>query len=293
MTEEATTTETTETKDKTLVETPVSPVKPDGTFIENWYQHELLPEGVRGEKSLEVIKTFPDLVKRTVNAEKLVGRNKIALPTDKSKPEEWDALYLALGRPKTAEEYQVEVPDDLKDIFTSERLARSFQRAHKIGATQKQVAEYMAGEIEEARQMLAEQEKFEAEEKVRIKKEAEDNLRQEFGMAYDERVHVANRLIAEAFDNEEEKMAFTEKYGNDPVIVRLMSKIGARMTEHKALIAELTTNTPAEAQAKIKQLEATPGYMQVNSDMPKEQRESITAQIRELYKQVYPAKAGR
>lgn len=277
----------TETPAKTLVETPVAIMKPDGTFIDGWQQHDLVPEEFRKEECLKPVKSFPNAIKQIVNQSRMIGKNKIAIPTDKSKPEEWDAYWEAGGRPKTPDDYQVEIPPDLADLYSKERLQATKELAHKLGVNQKQFAEYMAFEMGQAVQLLDEQEKADAQ----ARKDAETKLRTDFGAAYDERMHVAKRLIAEAIPREEERMEFLQKYGNDPLFIRFASTIGARMAESKALIAQITTNTPGEAMAQIKKLEATPGYMALSSTMSQEEREGITKQIRELYKEAYPAPA--
>lgn len=276
-------------KDMTILGTPASVVNPDGTFVDHW--KDILPDDLKAEKSLDEIKNLPDAIKRMVNAHKMVGKNKIPIPNEKSKPEEWDAFYEAGGRPKTQDDYKVKIAEDLKDIFTDERIKGAKAIAHKIGASQKQFAAFMEYDQEQAAKIRKEQ----GEAKAKEKRDAEGKLRQEFGGAYDERMHVANRIVAEALTDEEEKMAFLEKYGNEPDFIRFASIVGSRMTEHKALIATLTTNTPGEAETKIKELRARPGYLSMNSAMPTEERESITAQIRVLTKQAYPepAKAGR
>ncbi len=275
--------------DKTVIESS-SLVKPDGSFVENWYDHEMLPEGYRGSESLKVLKNLPDLVKRTVNAEKMVGKNKVAIPTEKSTPAEWDAYYAAGGRPKTPGGYKIEVPEDMKALYPEERLAEIKKFAHEQGFSAKQVDAYMKYELASMAKILSDQEQ--AEERVNA--ETALALKKEFGAAYDERIHIGNRLIAEAFGNDKEgELVFTQKYGNDPDFIRFAAKVGVKLVEHKALIADLTEHTPSEANAKVAQLQATPGYMNPGSGMAKEERESITAKIREQMKIAYPEPNAR
>jgi len=277
-----------EPKPATVLTSQVSPVKPDGTFIDDW--RDFLPEEIRKDTSLDVIKTLPDMAKRMVSAVKMIGKNKIALPTDKSKPEEWDAFYRAIGRPEKEEAYSnPEIPEELKDIFTTDRLERAKKRAFALAATQKQFDDFIKGEIEEVVQTIKDSEEAEAKAKRETRLNAEKELRQELGAAYDERMHIANRVITEAITKEAERVEFTEKYGDDVSIIRLLSNIGSRMSEHTALIAELTQKTPTEIQTRIAQLNATPGYLQLNSAMTKEDRQRITDELRELNKQLYPA----
>lgn len=283
----ADTTKTTDkqTQDETILSTPVSPVKPDGSFIENW--KDTLPKELRDEKCLDTVTDFNNAIKQLVSHKKMVGKDKVAVPTDKSKPEEWDAFYSAIGRPKTEADYAVpEIPEDIKDIFDEDRLKIAKKAAWDLGATQKQFNEYLKYEIGQVQAFLAEQDKLD----IQARQDAEKELRKEFGAAYDERIHVSNRLIHEAFTNEEERMTFLEEFGNNPHFIRFASRVGSRMTEHTALIAELTKQTPTEIEARIAELRNTPGYMQLSSKMSKEERERITDEIRELTKQLHPVK---
>jgi hypothetical protein len=145
----------------------------------------------------------------------------------------------------------------------------------------------MSNEVKEVGELI------EAEEQATIqaRNDAENALKKEFGGAYDERMHVANRLVAEAFPKEEERMNFLEEFGNNSNFIRFASKVGARMAESSALVADLTQKTPSEAQARIKELKATPGYMALDGTMTQPERDKITAEIRELYKEISEAAA--
>jgi hypothetical protein len=270
----------------TAAPAPAPIINPDGTFTEKW--RDSLPEEIRGEKCLDTVTDFPNAIKQLVHHKKMVGANKVALPTEKSTPAEWDAFYAAVGRPQTEGDYQAEIPEDMKSLYTDERLAAIRKRAFTAGATQKQFATFLQEDLAASSQLL--QDLDQAEQ--RQKDEDVLALKKEFGAAYDERMHVANRLIAETFGNNETgKLAFLAKYGADPDMVRFASAVGAKMVEHKGLIAQLTTNTPGEALAKINELRATKGYLQMSSEMPREERDGITAKIREYTKQAYPEPA--
>lgn len=276
-------------------------VKPDGTFVENWHQNELLPEEFRGHKSLEVIKNLPDLIKRTINAESMIGKNKIVAPTEKSTPAEWAAYYDAGGRPKAPDDYKFDVPADLKTIFTDERMATARKLAHAEGFSQKQFAAYLKNEVDSSLKILQGQD----QEEARQRDEGELALKKEWGAAYDERLHVAKRLVAEAFGNNEGgRLAFLEEFGNHPAFIRFAATMGAKLVEHKALIATYEgVSSPAEAQAKISQLRGTPGYIAYDGSyttadgkravLNAEERQRITDQIREQYKLAYPEPAAR
>jgi len=273
--------ETTEAK-PVLDTTPPPLIDAEGKLREGWI--ETLPEELREEESLKLYSDLPNLAKALVHAKKAVGKNKVAIPTDKSTDAEWDAFYEAVGRPKTADDYQVAVPDDLQEIFTDDRMKRARERAHKLGITQGQFEAYLSEEMQEAVNLLNAEEERNKQERVQVS----EQLRQEFGQAYDERLHVAKRLVAEAIPNQEAQLNFIEKFGDDPDFIRFASVVGARMVESKNLVATLSKDTPKEARKRIEELQNTPGYMNMGSDMPKSQREAITQELRELYQSLQP-----
>ena len=274
--------------DSVLTE-PVSPVKADGTFIEGW--KDKLPEELRGEECLNLVPDFNEMVKQFVNQRKAIGKDKVALPTDKSDENEWNVFYEKLGRPKTETGYTIpEIPEELKDIFSEDRINRAKERAFKLGATQKQFKEYLQGEIEEVTQLLQSEDEAQAKATREARLNAEKELRQELGAAYDERMHVANRLITEAIPTEEQRLNFIEKYGNDVTIIRLLSTIGARMSEHTAIIGELTQKTPTDVQQRISTILNNPDYRNINSKMSPDERQHLTDELNQLFKQQYPVK---
>jgi len=269
-------------------------VNSDGSFVADWHKSDKLPEEVRGSESLSVIKSLSDLAKRTVHAEKMVGKNKIAVPKADATPEDIAAFQEAIGaavpslaKPATADDYKFDVPEGMETLFTDEKMTASKELAHKIGATQGQFEQFMQADTESAvaAQAAADQ------EKSRIYDENVLALKKEWGEAYPERQHIVKRLIAEAFGaNNTGHMDFLEKYAGDPDFVRFAATVGSRMVESKALVAELTESTPHESIQKIKELRATPGYLSMSSDMSDEQRTEITSQIREQHLIAYPAK---
>lgn len=289
--------------DPTVLNTPVSPVKADGTFIENW--RETLPEELRSEKCLDTVTDFPNAIKQLVSHKKMIGANRVVVPTDKSTAEEREAFYGAIGRPKTAADYKVEVPEDLKELYPAERLKAFFEMAHAEGFTQKQAEAMLKHDMGTTLKLLEDQEKAEQTETAEAKRKTEEVLDKEFGAAKAERIHVANRLVSEIFGNDKDgELAFLEKFGNDVDFIRFASKAGAKLIEHKALVAEYQgKNTPAEAQVKIRQLQNTPGYLSYDGSFSRqdgtrgqlsaEERNAITEQIREQYKLAYPEKSGR
>ena len=83
-------------------------------------------------------------------------------------------------------------------------------------------------------------------------------------------------------------MRFLEEFGDNPTFIRFASFVAAKMVESKALVAELSKDTPGEAKAKIKELQAI-AYDRTKSV---EERQEATNKMRELYKTVHPEEAS-
>lgn len=284
-----------ETTSATLMETAGQPlVDKDGKFAANWRDN--LPEELRAEKALDGVTDLANLAKQWVDTKKMVGANKVALPGEKSSEEEWNAFYKAIGRPEKPDDYQVDIPDDFKDLYTDERMKATRDLFFQLGGTQQQFERFMKFDMEMANKLIEQQDALDRQAEAEARRSAEEKLRAEFGGAYDERIHVSNRLVTEAFPNEEQRMDFLQKYGNDPDFIRFASIVGGRLSESKATVAKLTRDTPQELDKRISELQNKPGYLgpyRNNEgqmvEMPDAERRELTQQIRELEKQKYPA----
>ena len=265
--------------------TPPAMVNHDGTFADTWL--DSLPENLRAEECLgkDVVPDFQNMVKQFVNQRKAIGKEKIVVPNEKSTPEEWAEFHAAGGRPDTAGDYKVEIPEEMKDVFTDASMADAKKMAHELGISQGQFEGYMNHQFAQAAATQTEQARIEKENKDG----AEAELRTEFGGAYDTRMAAANRVIAEAIPDAEKQALFLQKFGNEPDFVRFASTVGLRLVEHSALKAALTQDAPGDAVKKISSLEQTKGYMDTSSeDMTREERQSITDEILRLRRIQYP-----
>lgn len=96
---------------------------------------EELDASVKEHPSLKNFKSPGDLAKSWVEAQKLIGRDKIPVPGEKATKEDWDTVFERLGRPKDKNGYtipDVKLPDGLpapKPEFIEELKAK----AHELG----------------------------------------------------------------------------------------------------------------------------------------------------------------
>jgi len=234
-------------------EAPESFVGTDGVFVQDW-QTKLQDESLRGDETLKTLKNVESLAKSYVHVRKQVPLDKIAIPGVNATDEERSVFHEALGRPLTAEEYVMDVPEEHTDYFDEELITEARGIFHGLGFNQKQVDTLW--EFEKKRVAATEKalDDFEEQEKS----EAETALRNKWGTAYDENMHLANRMITENSADGEERHYLIAEYGNSPRLAGFLANIAKKFVEHK-IITDVETPS-ADLQGKIKELMDTSAY---------------------------------
>lgn len=187
----------------------------DGNLPEGWRGR--LPESIRDAKCLDTMSSVQALATSYVNAQRMIGANKMVVPTDKSSREEWSAAYDAMGRPKEAKDY--DIPEGFSWDSDSQRdaILKSF---HDAGLNKAQ-ASAMIGVY---RQVIDQA----GAEMDRRRAESEGALRQEWGLSYDANIAQANRALVQ--------LGILEHLRGNPVLndagfIRAMAAIGGRTGE--------------------------------------------------------------
>ncbi len=237
--------------------TPVpatSVVNADGTFVEKWT--DKLDEDLRSEKSLQLHKSIQSLAKSYVNAQKMVGKGKVAIPTETSTEGEWNEYFKAGGRPDLAADYGLKVPEGVpEEVFPKEKLTKWQERFFKAGISKKAATEILnqyAADISEDIQAMN-------NDRELSKKELVDGLQKDWGRAYDQNLHIANLAVEEGVKGDDEfKTRLTDKFGNDPDFIRFTANLGSKFAEAKMIDA--TIPTPSDLQTQIDDIMRNPLY---------------------------------
>ncbi len=184
------------------------------------------------------------------NLEKLLGGEKLPLPKGADDKDGWARVYDALGRPKSAEEYKLPVPDG----DTGEFAKQAASKFHELGISQQQaqaLAEWFnatqAGQLEQLGQQSAQA----------IEKDM-TALKSEWGQAWDENVNLGQRAAREFGLNAQKLEAMEQALGTGE-LMKLMAKIGRGLTEHNFEGGRSTNTfgmTPEAAKQRIADLKA-------------------------------------
>lgn len=197
----------------------------------------------------EVLKSFK-------NAQSLIGGEKVVLPQGKlDTPENWNYLFDRLGRPKDIEGYQVDnsvYPEGFKVDAGREKAFKEV--AHSLGLLPAQVKglyEWNAKNEIALMNAMNEAENKRAEE-------TETALMKELGTKekYTEYVNGAQAALKRFGGAPEEVGAFIDKFGNDPLVIKVFGNVARNMMEDAAIRGDKSFNLlGADAPAQVKDIQ--------------------------------------
>jgi hypothetical protein len=222
-----------------------------------------LDPDIREHPALANLKTPADVAKSYINAQQLIGKKGVPLPskdsdpTDETKNMEWNTVFDTLGRPSDPKNYaipEVQLPEGLP--APSEEAINDFKAvAHKIGLLPHQVSALYKWNAEQA----ASQYSGNQEATTQGLQEAEATMRKEYGKQFDGNIANARALIAK-FGGEEAAKALEETgVGNNPHLIRMMVKIASQFTEDGNIhLGDAQPNilSPTEAKAEVEKIMA-------------------------------------
>lgn len=204
-----------------------TPGEPAPAAATSWL--DSLPEDIKKDPSLATFKSPDALAKSWVNAQKLIGANKVVVPGDKASEEEWNAFYNKIGRPESPDKYEVKAPEGFK---LDDAMAKQMREtAHKLGLTPAQLNGLVAFDAERVK--AAQTASADAE-----KSEIRNNLveyQKTLGGEdkYKARVDEARFALKELGTPELNKFLEESNLGSHPQIIELFAKLKGMMGDGK------------------------------------------------------------
>jgi len=203
----AETTETTETVAPTIATT-------NNSTPATW--KDSISQEFREDPNISKFTEIDALAKSYINATRMIGQDKVAVPNENSTDDQWNEVYGKLGRPESADKYKLEINSETAQI--DESSIKSFaENAHKLGLNNKQaqgILEYYKDSMEGS----AQQSKIDTET---AQAQSEAELRKEWGRSFDENLKKA-ASVAKANMNED--------------VLNMQLKDGTRLGDHAAII---------------------------------------------------------
>lgn len=263
----------------TVLETPAEVAQ--GGSGNDFYN--MIPEDLRDHPSLSPIKDVGNLAKSYINAQQLIGADKLAAPKNPSE-EQLTEIYNYLGKPESPDAYEVAVDGNI----ITEEAANSYKDvAHKLNLTPQQasgILEYYKGLATNTQEQAVQNIEYQREQ-------VENDLKKEWGQAYDQKISSAGQVIKEYGNPEmlEWQLADGTKLGNHPEFIKAFANIAdfRQSVTSEDTISNTTSGsvmTPKEAQAEIDAIMRSPDYMNRENVVA---RNRAIERVQELYGMIY------
>ena len=186
-----------------------------------------LSDEIKSDKSLENIKDIEGLAKSYVHAQKMVGSDKIPVPNKYATEDDWNAVYEKLGRPKTADGYKFDLPQDKQVDEVS--LKEFSSQAHKLGLLPGQAQ----GMVKFYNDITAKSLQDADNKALAARETSTKELKQEWGQAFDQKVSQAATLAKSVGATEllDANLADGTKLGDHPVMIKAFAELAGKMGE--------------------------------------------------------------
>ena len=235
MSEEQTTQTTEPVAETTQTTEPVAPTiaTTNNSTPSTW--KDSISQEFREDPNISKFTEIDALAKSYINATRMIGQDKVAVPNNNSTEDQWNEVYNKLGRPESPDKYQLEVKSDVVPL--DESAIKSFaENAHQLGLNNKQaqgILEFYKNSMEgSAQQNQVDMETAQAN--------AEQELRKEWGRAYEDNIKKAGAVAKANMDANILDMQLKDgtRLGDHPAIIKGFANIANLMSEDKLVSTE-------------------------------------------------------
>jgi hypothetical protein len=246
---------------------------------------DALPDDMKNEPALALFTDTTGLAKSYLNAQKMVGADKIPVPGKHATDEDWSNVFKKLGLPETVDKYEVKAPEGAQ--IPDEVLAKYKEAAHKAGILPKQFQALL-----ELNHQMSEQQFSAMKEQRAAALDTEwKETNKEWGQAAERKLAAAKLAAKEFVDPDTQKWMKENGLDTHPKMVKLMAKIAENLREDKLVgeggVTRMGGLTPSEATTRAMQLQSDPAYFDRNH--PKHAQ--IVAEAKQLWEMAFPTQA--
>lgn len=190
----------------------------------NFREH--ISEELREDPSLSGYKDINSMAKSLINAQKMVGADKVAIPGSWATDDDWAQVYSKLGRPDEAASYEL----DGGELVDETSMGRFKEMAHKAGLNAKQAQMIISGYTDMVTEANAQTQTQSEDKQVAM----ETELKRDWGERYDRNLAQANAVLdqfgGEEFTTETD-LGNGQRLGDNKEIIKFLSKVGNFMHE--------------------------------------------------------------
>tara|TARA_R110000803_G_scaffold57475_5_gene115417 strand:- start:4218 stop:5075 length:858 start_codon:yes stop_codon:yes gene_type:complete len=209
-----------------------------------------IPEDLREHPSLSPIKDVGNLARSYINAQRLIGADKIPMPVNPT-DDDLDNIYSKLGRPETPSQYNIAADGN---VLTEERATEYSEIAHKLRLNPDQAQ----GVLDYYRSVVQNDLNASNDANAQAMESATASLQSEWGDKFEAKVQAAQKVVDQfgASDIMELQLADGTKLGNNPDVIKAFSNIAdfRQNVTSEDTISEMSQSggmTAVSAQAEV------------------------------------------
>ena len=222
---------------------------------ENW--REFISEDMRGNESLGKFSSLDALAKSYINAETIIGKDKMVIPTT---DDEWGSTYDKLGRPETSDQYTLDYgknADGTKNEGKDQFSADFRTTVHHLGLNNNQVA----GIHEWYKGVVAHVENHNQNQSEDDFNKVELELKNDWGEKYNGNLQLAKRMISQFADEDFVDFLGSSKLGNDPRMSKFLIAMSSHLGEDNLELGSgVEAQTNEQLQLEITEVMGTNAY---------------------------------
>ena len=228
------------------------------------FKDHLAPE-FKEHTALQDINDVNGMAKSYISAQEMIGQQRLPMPVAEADPSEWSRFYDSVGRP-TGEEgkgYEFDEGSIPEGTQKNDDMEKFFRKSmHDAGLSQKQAQAMYKSYNDFSGQFTEKQANTTAD----MEKKWDTDIRQEFGLAYNDQLEYAKAAVEEFGSDNLKQYLDESRVGNHPEMIKFAAKIGTQLLEKgsqgRAGRQGASGLTPDQAKSEIAQLHSNPQFME-------------------------------
>ena len=196
----------------------------DGWTRQEWANGLDVEDEILRSNMFTSVKNVSDVVKGYYHAQKLVGADKIAVPNEKSSPEQWRAYYEKVGLPSKLEDYNTDIPATYNDDSFKKEL---FKAAHDSFIKPDQLKNIL-GVVDKYNEKLA---SSVDEDDKRAMETTVNNLKAAWGSEMDRNISVIKDTIKHLGGDDTFKAIMDSPLADNETFIKFMFDISKKLNK--------------------------------------------------------------
>ncbi len=253
------------------------------------FKDHLAPE-FKDHTALQDINDVNGMAKSYISAQEMIGQQRLPMPVAEADPSEWSRFYDSVGRPigEEGKGYEFDTPKGVTPSEDATSMEKFFRKSmHDAGLSQKQAQAMYKSYGDFSGQFTEKQANTTAD----MEKKWDTDIRQEFGLAYNDQLESAKAAVEEFGSDNLKQYLDDSRLGNHPEMIKFAAKIGAELLEKgsqgRAGRQGTSVLTPDQAKSEIAQLQGNAQFMEAYHGSGPAHEEAIT-RMTALHDFAYP-----